>query len=94
MSSTPTEIGEAIIVGPGAMPSFGSFTPSDINDVAAYVTELQERDTTGLVAFGGAGPVAEGLAAWMLGLIPLIAITRWIGSPHEGRDIEADEEQP
>ena len=94
MSSTPTEIGEAIIVGPGAMPSFGSFTPSDINDVAAYVTELQERDTTGFVAFGGAGPVAEGLAAWMLGLIPLIAITRWIGSPHEGRDVEADEEQP
>ncbi|CAN5815096.1 cytochrome c [soil metagenome] len=94
MSSTRTEIGEAIIVGPGAMPSFGSFTPSDIDDVAAYVNDLQTRNTTGLDAFGGAGPVAEGLAAWLLGLIPLIAITRWIGSPHEGRDTELNEDQP
>lgn len=93
MSSTPTEIGEAIIVGPGAMPAFRSFTASDIDDVAAYVSELQEMDTTALNAFGGAGPVAEGLAAWLLGLIPLIAITRWIGTPHEGRDVELDENQ-
>ncbi|MDQ3739091.1 MAG: c-type cytochrome [Actinomycetota bacterium] len=88
ISSTPTEIGEAIIIGPGAMPAFASFTPSDLDDVAAYVTELQDMDTTALDAFGGAGPVAEGLAAWLLGLIPLIAITRWIGTPHEGRDVE------
>ena len=26
------------------------------------------------------------LAAWLLGLVPLIALTRWIGTPHEGRD--------
>jgi ubiquinol-cytochrome c reductase cytochrome c subunit len=85
-SSTPTQVGEAILIGPGAMPAFDTFTSDDINDVAAYVRELQEQETTAPDDFGGAGPVAEGLAAWLLGLLPLIAITRWIGTPHEGRD--------
>jgi ubiquinol-cytochrome c reductase cytochrome c subunit len=89
MSSTPVEIGEAILIGPGAMPSFGSFSPQDIDSVARYVLDLQERETTAASEFGGAGPVAEGLAAWLLGLVPLIAFTRWIGTPHEGRDTAA-----
>lgn len=89
MDSSAVEIGEAILVGPGAMPSFGSFEAGDINSVAAYILDLQERETTAASEFGGAGPVAEGLAAWLLGLIPLIAFTRWIGSPHEGRDTAA-----
>ena len=86
MSSTPTEIGQAILVGPGAMPVFGTFSDADIDSVAAYVGDLQERKTTAATDFGGAGPVAEGLAAWLLALLPLIALTRWIGTPHEGRD--------
>jgi ubiquinol-cytochrome c reductase cytochrome c subunit len=93
MKSTPREIGEAILVGPSAMPVFGSFSQQDIDSVAAYVDDLQRMETTGPDDFGGAGPVAEGLAAWLLGLLPLIALTRWIGTPHEGRDapIEATE---
>ena len=66
------------------MPVFGTFTEKDINDTAAYVRHLQEERTTSARDFGGAGPVAEGLAAWLLALLPLVAITRWIGSPHEG----------
>jgi ubiquinol-cytochrome c reductase cytochrome c subunit len=89
MSSSPTEIGEALLVGPGAMPTFQTFTTGNIDDVAAYIVDLQSRNTTGVDDLGGAGPVAEGLAAWLLGLIPLIAITRWIGTPHEGRDARA-----
>jgi len=34
--------------------------------------------------------VAEGLAAWLLALVPLIALTRWIGSPHSGRHADDD----
>ena len=86
LAATPTEVGEAILIGPGSMPSFRSFSPSDIDDVAAYLEELQAMGTTSAVDFGGAGPVAEGLSAWLLGLIPLIAVTRWIGTAHEGRD--------
>jgi ubiquinol-cytochrome c reductase cytochrome c subunit len=86
LQSTPTEIGQAILIGPGAMPTFGTFSGSDIDSVAAYIEDLQRRETTAVRDFGGAGPVAEGLAAWLLGLVPLIALTRWIGSAHEGRD--------
>ena len=94
MESTPTEVGEAIIVGPGAMPVFGTFSDSDIDSVARYVQQLQEEETTAVDDFGGAGPVAEGLAAWLLGLLPLIGLTRWIGTPHEGRDAPLEEEPP
>jgi len=87
VDSSPTEIGEAIVVGPGAMPIFGEFEPEDINDIAAYIeTALSEPDTTSARRFGGAGPVAEGLAAWLLALLPLVALTRWIGRPKEGRN--------
>jgi ubiquinol-cytochrome c reductase cytochrome c subunit len=89
MAATPTEIGEAVLVGPGAMPTFGSFTSGDIDSVARYILDLQQRHATATEDFGGAGPVAEGLAAWLLGLVPLIALTRWIGTPHEGRDRSA-----
>jgi ubiquinol-cytochrome c reductase cytochrome c subunit len=94
MESTPTEVGQAIVVGPGAMPVFGTFSGSDIDSVALYVEHLQGEETTAVDDFGGAGPVAEGLAAWLLGLLPLIALTRWIGTPHEGRDAPLDEEAP
>jgi ubiquinol-cytochrome c reductase cytochrome c subunit len=92
--STPTEVGQAIIVGPGAMPVFGSFSEDDINSVASYVEELKAEGATAVTEFGGAGPVAEGLAAWLLALIPLVAFTRWIGTPHEGRDAPLEVESP
>ena len=91
MAASPTEIGEAILVGPGSMPVFGTFTEQDITDVAAYVGDLQDRDSTAPEELGGAGPVAEGLAAWLLGLLPLIALTRWLGTAQEGRDTPVSE---
>jgi ubiquinol-cytochrome c reductase cytochrome c subunit len=94
MEASPTEIGEAILVGPGAMPVFDSFGRQEIDDVAAYIGDLQRSDATGANSFGGAGPVAEGLAAWLLVLLPLVALTRWIGTPHEGRDRHAHPGEP
>jgi len=88
MDATPTQIGQAVVIGPGAMPAFDSLDEGDLDDLAAYVDALRDEGATGIDSFGGAGPVAEGLAAWLLGLIPLIAVTRWIGSAHEGRDPE------
>ncbi len=86
LRATPTEIGEAIRTGPGSMPVFDSLTTQDVDDVAAYLGDLQRQGTTSARRFGGAGPVAEGLAAFILGLIPLVALTRWIGHPKQGRD--------
>lgn len=86
MDSSPTEVGESIVVGPGAMPVFGGLTSSDINDIAGYVRVLQRERSDGADALGGVGPVAEGLAAWLLGLLPIVAFTRWIGRSSERRD--------
>ena len=76
------------------MPVFGSFSEQDINDVAAYILRAPGRKTTATDDFGGAGPVAEGLAAWLPALLPLVALTRWIGTPHEGRDTPVERSEP
>lgn len=94
LEATPTEIAEAIVVGPGSMPVFGSFTDQDTADVAGYIRQLAAQRPTGARDFGGAGPAAEGLAAWLLALAPMIALTRWIGSPKEGRDRALDDLDP
>jgi ubiquinol-cytochrome c reductase cytochrome c subunit len=91
MEATATEIGEAVRVGPGAMPKFATLSDRDVDDLAAYILNMQGRHTTAPEDFGGVGPVAEGLAAWLLALLPIIALTRWIGRPHEGRDAPIDE---
>ena len=43
MESTPTEIGEAVRVGPGAMPVFATLSDQDVDDLAAYILELQAQ---------------------------------------------------
>jgi ubiquinol-cytochrome c reductase cytochrome c subunit len=95
MASTPTQVGQAVIIGPGAMPVFGAMTGQDLDDLAAYVQRLQDDDTTGPTSLGGVGPVAEGLAAFAIGLGAIVALTRWIGAPSDaGADQQTGGEQP
>jgi ubiquinol-cytochrome c reductase cytochrome c subunit len=95
MESTPTQVAQAMIVGPGAMPVFGSMTEQDQNDIAAYVRQLQDEDATGWQSLGGVGPVAEGLAAWTLGLLAVVALARWIGTPaSDVADDQGADDQP
>ena len=79
LDATPTQIGEAVIVGPGAMPVFSTFTDEQINDVAAYVVALQENGDHGGASLGRVGPVAEGLLAW-IGVGLLVGATIIIGT--------------
>ena len=75
------------------MPVFGSFSDQDRNDLAAYIVAAPgaaQATSTRWRDFGGVGPVGEGLGAWLLALLPLVALTRWIGSPHQGRDVGAN----
>lgn len=83
MEATPTQIGEAVRVGPGAMPVFGELTPTQVDSIAAYVGHMQRQGTTDLESLGGIGPVAEGLVTWLVPLAALIALTRWIGRPRQ-----------
>jgi ubiquinol-cytochrome c reductase cytochrome c subunit len=81
-ASGPTEVGEAVRTGPGAMPVFG---PGVVNDdeldaVARYVEYLKDPDDRGGAPIGRIGPVAEGAVGWVLGLGILLVFIRWVGT--------------
>ncbi|HKG56344.1 MAG TPA: c-type cytochrome, partial [Candidatus Limnocylindrales bacterium] len=65
--ATDREIGEAMIVGPGAMPRF-SFPDGDRDAIVAYVDYLRSQPSPGGAPIGGVGPVAEGFVSVVLGL--------------------------
>jgi ubiquinol-cytochrome c reductase cytochrome c subunit len=81
-ASGPTEVGEAVRTGPGAMPVFG---PGVVNDdeldaVARYVEYLKDPGDRGGAPIGRIGPVAEGAVGWVLGLGILLVFIRWVGT--------------
>lgn len=78
--STPTQVGEALRVGPGQMPVFGPDTLSDrqVDAVARYVRYLQHPDDPGGLSLGRVGPITEGLVALFVGLGALALVCAWI----------------
>lgn len=78
--STPTEVAEAILVGPGTMPVFATFSEGELNSLVRYVTYLQDPADEGGAPIGRVGPVAEGAVGWIVGLGALVLLTRWIGT--------------
>ena len=67
--------------GPGQMPEFGSDVISDheLNDIVRYVRYLRHPATPGGAALGGAGPIPEGIVAWVFGIGAAVLATFWIG---------------
>ena len=82
MHATPTQIAEAIRVGPDAMPSFGpaALSNQEVEDVISYVRGLDHPNDRGGFPLGRIGPLAEGAVAVFLGLGLLILAVRWIGT--------------
>jgi quinol---cytochrome-c reductase cytochrome c subunit len=78
--STPTQIYEAMLTGPYAMPVFNdnTITPSEKRDIIAYITQARTEPNPGGFSLGRIGPVTEGLVAWLGGLGALIVCTIWI----------------
>ncbi|MGH2788337.1 MAG: cytochrome bc1 complex diheme cytochrome c subunit [Actinomycetota bacterium] len=81
-AATSTEITEAMLVGPGAMPVFSedTFTESQFDSIVAYVIEQQDPNDRGGAPIGHVGPVAEGAVAWIIGLGAMLLLIRWIGT--------------
>jgi ubiquinol-cytochrome c reductase cytochrome c subunit len=79
--ATARQTAEAVRVGPGAMPAFGTAALDDqqLADVVAYVRQLQHPHDPGGSALWHLGPVAEGAVALVIGLGVLLVFTRWIG---------------
>jgi ubiquinol-cytochrome c reductase cytochrome c subunit len=86
--ATPTEVGEAIRVGPYLMPRFSEAQISDdqVNSISRYVQLTQEPDDAGGFGIGHIGPVPEGLVAWAAAVVALLLIARLIGERNRDDD--------
>jgi ubiquinol-cytochrome c reductase cytochrome c subunit len=79
--ATVTQIAEAVRVGPGAMPAFGTaaLDDSQLASVVAYVRYLDHPRDRGGQPLWHLGPMAEGLMAWVVGMGLLLLTVGWIG---------------
>lgn len=78
----PKHIYEAMVTGPQAMPVFNdeTLTPEDKRDIIAFLDNLENEPDPGGLGIGRAGPVSEGLWAWLVGIGLLIGCAAWIVS--------------
>lgn len=79
-SATDVQVAEAIRVGPGQMPAFGTaaLTDEQLAGVVAYVRYLRNPDDRGGEPLWHLGPFAEG-AVSLVAVAALLLFVRWIG---------------
>jgi ubiquinol-cytochrome c reductase cytochrome c subunit len=82
--STPTQIFEAMLTGPEAMPVFNdtTITPQQKRDIIAYVTQARSEPNPGGFSLGRIGPVTEGLVAFLGLLLFMVLAALWITAKH------------
>jgi ubiquinol-cytochrome c reductase cytochrome c subunit len=80
-SANARQIAEAVRVGPYLMPRFTTrqIDARTMDDIAAYVLYTRHPDDRGGWGIGHIGPIPEGMVAWLLALVALIAVARLIG---------------
>lgn len=80
--ATNKQIYEAMLTGPGTMPVFSDkqLTTSDKQDIIAYVQGMKAEPDPGGVNLGRSGAVAEGLVAFLAGIVVLGGVAMWIGA--------------
>ncbi|WP_235564882.1 cytochrome c [Modestobacter sp. Leaf380] len=76
------EIYSAMLSGPENMPVFGDnqLTPEEKRSIIDYVQTLKEQADPGGLGIGRAGPVAEGLVIWLVGIGALLFGIFWMGT--------------
>jgi ubiquinol-cytochrome c reductase cytochrome c subunit len=69
-------------VGPGAMPVFGpeTFDEHQLESLVRYVVYLKNPEDRGGYGLGHLGPLPEGFVAWVIGLMAMLGVARWIGT--------------
>lgn len=89
--ATPLQIAEAVRFGPGVMPRFDTHAmPSaDLDALVAYVETLDRAPHPGGISLASAGPVGEGLFAWIVGIGLATAVMRYVGETASPRDAAA-----
>jgi ubiquinol-cytochrome c reductase cytochrome c subunit len=79
--ATPVQIAEAVRIGPNVMPRFSQslLSDRDLDSVIAYVQYARAPYDRGGWSLAHVGPVPEGLVAWFVAGVVLIAVTLTIG---------------
>jgi ubiquinol-cytochrome c reductase cytochrome c subunit len=79
--ATPTQVGEAVRIGPYLMPKFNAqqIDPATLNAIARYVQSIRHPDNRGGWGIGNIGPVPEGMITWFLAMGVLLFVARAIG---------------
>jgi ubiquinol-cytochrome c reductase cytochrome c subunit len=82
--STKTQLYEAMLTGPEAMPVFNdlTITPQEKRDIISYVTTVRSQPNPGGFSLGRVGPVTEGLVAFLGLLFFLVLAALWITAKH------------
>ena len=85
-NATAVQIAEAVRVGPYLMPSFSAKQISDaqLDSIIAYVEQAKHPDDRGGWSIGRIGPVPEGLVAWLIAALALVACCVVIGRRYQG----------
>jgi ubiquinol-cytochrome c reductase cytochrome c subunit len=80
--ATDLQLYEAMLTGPGTMPVFGDkqLTPTQKQDIIAYVQGMKSTPDPGGFNLGRSGAVAEGLVGWLGGIAVLAGVAMWIGA--------------
>jgi ubiquinol-cytochrome c reductase cytochrome c subunit len=79
--ATPTQVAEAVRIGPYYMPKFSKKDISDkeLDSINAYVQSVKQPDDRGGWGIGHVGPVPEGLVTWLIAAVALVATCMVIG---------------
>jgi quinol---cytochrome-c reductase cytochrome c subunit len=80
--ATPTQIAEAIRVGPGPMPRFGQTVVDDatMNSIVRYLLYLRHVPNRGGLGLTRVGPVAEGFVGVVIGLGLILLVVKYTGT--------------
>jgi quinol---cytochrome-c reductase cytochrome c subunit len=80
--ATPTQIAEAVRIGPYVMPRFSErqLSPAQLDSVVRYVEYAKHPDDRGGWAIGHLGPVPEGLVTWFVAASVLVGVCVVIGT--------------
>jgi ubiquinol-cytochrome c reductase cytochrome c subunit len=78
---TPTQVAEAVRIGPYVMPRFSErqIDQPTLDSIARWVRETRHPDDRGGWGIGHIGPIPEGMVAWLLAGVALLLIARLIG---------------
>jgi ubiquinol-cytochrome c reductase cytochrome c subunit len=81
-NATPTQVAEAVRIGPYVMPTFSRRAISDrqLDSIVRYVQWTKNPDDRGGWAIGHIGPVPEGLVTWFIAATLLVAVCVVIGT--------------